>query len=277
MYALECNPTRVISTVQSLVDFYLNSHDESVAASNKIATLSVQLEEANQKLKHSDKLLEEAYSLKNDMESKLHALVSRVNFKYEKTVNPDKMFIATENNYNHILYIKEITRVHYTDTLVYYLQEILKTLYGVPARTVVIEPYYSYGRKDLYPNLKPHWNLSYTDVYSGDILMAGYQPKLMEDILRDASHVQYLIVLDRGGYSVPHIEGGNVSVVYTASDLKDVPTDVPKDLVVSYSEDTLNIPYIEDFDSLSAEDKIQKYSSMKVIQKFIDILEEVHE
>ena len=88
--------------------------------------------------------------------------------------------------------------------------------------------------------------------------------------------MQYLIVLDRGGYSVPHIEGGNVSVVYTASDLKDVPTDVPKDLVVSYSEDTLNIPYIEDFDSLSAEDKIQKYSSMKVLQKFIDILEEVH-
>lgn len=275
IYALEYNPTRVISTIHTLCDYFLSSNDESVSASNKMATLSVQLEEANQKLDRQIAVNHEALQMCNEMEAKLHALVSRVNFKYEKTVDPDKMFVATENKYNHVLYIKEITRVHYTDTLVYYLQEILKTLYGVPARTVVIEPYYAYGRETLYPHFKPHWNLTYTDVYSGDIFMAGYQPKLMQDILQDASHVQYLIVLDRGGYMTPHITGGNVSVVYTASDLKDVPDNIPKKDVIAYSEDTLNIPYIEDFDSLSPEMKIQKYSSMEVIQRFVNILEEV--
>lgn len=275
VYALEFNPTRVITTIHTLCDYYLAAHDESVSASNKLATLSVQLEEANQRLEREKLVNKDALRLKNEMEAKLHALVSRVNFKYEKTVNPDTMFLATENKYNHILYIKEITRVHYTDTLVYYLQEILKTLYGVPARTVVIEPYYSYGRESLYPNLKPHWNLTYTDVYSGDILMAGYQPKLMQDILQDASHVQYLIVLDRGGYMTQHITGGNVSTIYTASDLKDVPDNLRKEDVISYSEDTMNIPYIEDFNDLSPEEKIQKYSSMKVIQRLINILEEV--
>lgn len=275
VYAIEYNPDKIISTIQTLCDFYLNSHDESVSANNKLATMAVQLEEANQNLEREKTISKNALMRENEKEAKLKALVNRVNFKYDKTVNPDEMFILKENKYNHVLYIKEITRVHYTDTLVYYLKEILKTLYGVPARTVVIEPYYAYGRESLYPMFKPHWNLTYSDVYSGDIMMAGFQPKLMKDILQDSSHVQYLIVLDRGGYMTPHIEGGNVSVVYTASDMKDVPENIHKDSVISYEEDTLNIPYIEDFDKLSPEAKIQKYSSMKVIQRLINILEEV--
>lgn len=273
IYAIEHSPTRLISTVQALCRSYLQSHDEAIEANNKLATMLVQIEELEKKLSYANQDNAKVTKLKNDTEAKLHALVSRVNFKYEKTVSPDDMFIAKENKYNHIIYIKEITRVHYTDTLIYYLQEILKTLYGVPARTVVIEPYYSYGREALYPNLQPHWNLTYNDVYSGDIYMAGFQPKLMSDILQNANHVNYLIVLDRGGYRVPHIEGGNVDVVYTASDLKDVNDDIDRKRVISYSESTLNIPYIEDFNDLSPESKIQKYSSMEVIKTLIELLE----
>ena len=57
--------------------------------------------------------------------------------------------------------------------------------------------------------------------------------------------------------------------------LKDIPTEVSKSDVISYSEDTMFIPYIEDFDKLSPEDKIQKYSSMSVTKELIKILEEV--
>ena len=185
------------------------------------------------------------------------------------------MLIANSNNYNHILYIKELSRVHYTDTLVYYLQEILKTLYGVPVRTVVIEPYYSYGREAMYPDLAPHWKLKYEDVYGGNIFMAGYQPKLMKDILQNANHVNYLIVLDRAGYRYPHIDCPNTTVVYTASDLTDVPPEIDIDKVISYSDRSMYIPYIEDFDKLSPEDKIQKYSSMDVTKELINYLEEV--
>jgi hypothetical protein len=276
IYALEHNPTRVLSTIQTLCNYYLQVHDESAIANNKIATQLIQIEELNKELGYIKTDYNKLLETKNDVDAKLHALVSRVNFRYEKTVNADSMFIASSNNYNHILYVKEITRVHYTDTLLYYLQEILKTLYGAPVRTVVIEPYYSYGRAALYPTMKPHWNLSYKDVYAGDIFMAGYQPKLMSDILQDPNHVNYLIVLDRGGYSYPHIDCGNVTVIYTASDIEDVDKTIVRDRVISYSEKTLYIPYIDDFDQLSPEEKIQKYSSMKVTKALIKYLEEVN-
>lgn len=273
VYAMTAKPTRTLATIQSLCKYYHETHNEATVASNKLATMLVQIEDLKKQLSYKDKDIERINENRNDVTAKLHALVSRVNFRYEKTVNPDSMFVTSNNNYNHILYIKEITRVHYTDTLVYYLQEILKTLYGVPARTLVIEPYYAYSKAKLYPSMKPHWDLSYADVYSGDILMAGYQPKVMEDVLHNPNRVNFLIILDRGGYMVPHIDNGNVSVVYTASDLEDV-KDLPKENIISYDESTMFIPYIENFDGLSPEDKVQKYSSMNVTKQLIKLLEE---
>lgn len=105
--------------------------------------------------------------------------------------------------------------------------------------------------------------------------MSGYQPKLMTDILKNSNHVHYLIILDRGGYHVPHVSGGNVSTVYTASDVKDVPKNVSMKDVITYEEATLNIPYIEGFDEMSPEIKIQKYSSMPIMKGLISMLEEV--
>ena len=275
IYALEYNPNRVISTIQSLCKSYLDNHMEAVEANNKIANMLVQIDTLQKQTEDDaveyDKLLN-AY---NETASRLHALVNRVNFKYEKTVKEDEMFVCKENKYNHILYVKELTRVHYTDSLLYYLSEILKTIYGAPVRTVVIEPYYSYGCETRYPGFTPHWQLSYKDVYSGNILMAGFQPKLMKDILQNSNHVHYLIVLDRGGYRVPHIENRNVSVMYTVSDIKDAPEDANPLDVISYTEGTQYIPYIEGFEDLSVEERMTKYSSMKVIKRMIDLLEEV--
>jgi hypothetical protein len=275
VYAIEKNPSRVISTIQMLGKSFMTAHDEASIANNKLATMLVQIEELTKRLQYANKDYNSLAEKNNETEAKLHALVSRVNYRYEKSVNPDEMFLAKHNSYNHVLYLKEVSRVHYTDTLIYYLREVLKTLYGVPVRLVVIEPYYAYGRESMYPKCKPHWKLDYQDVYSGDIMMAGYQPKLMKDILQDPNHVNYLIVLDRGGYRVPHIDCQNTTVVYMTSDVKDLPDDVQKDHVISYEDDTMYIPYVENFDSLSPEDKIQKYSSMSVTKALIRFLEEV--
>lgn len=272
-YAVECNPSRIISTIQSLCDYYIEAHEEASIVNAKISNMLVQIDDLQRQLAYSKQDFEKLAELRNDLESRLHVLVSRINYQYEKTVNPDDLFISKHNSYRHILYIKEITRVHYMDTLLYYLQQILRTLYSMPVRMVVIEPYYAFGNARLYPGFKPHWDLTYRDVYSGDILMAGYQPKLMNDILCNSNHINYLIVLDRGGYTVPHIEGKNVSVVYTASDLSDLPENY--DLAITYSDDTLFIPYVEDFDDMSPEKKLQVYSSMPIVQKLTSLLEEV--
>ena len=274
IYALEKDPTRVLPTIQMLGKSYLAMHDEASVANNRLATMLVQIEELTKKLSYKEKDYAVLQANYNDIESKLHALVSRVNYRYEKTVDPNTMFVAKHNSYNHILYLKEISRVHYTDTLVYYVKEILKTLYNMPVRLIVIEPYYAYGRSSMYPSCKAHWDLTYQDVYSNDIFFAGYQPKIMKDVLQDPNHVNFLIVLDRGGYNYPHIDCPNTSVIYLASDLKDVPEDIPNDRVISYSDKTLYIPYIENFDELSPEEKIMKYSSMKVTKELIKYLEE---
>lgn len=275
IYALECNPTKVLSTIQMLCDYYFETHEENVIANTKIANMRVSNSSLQSKINQLEKDKRVLEDTTNDLYARLHSFISRANFRYEKTIEPHKAFLATENKYNHILYIKEITRVHYTDTLLYYLSEILKTLYGVPIRTVVVEPFYSYGREKLYPMFTPHWQLTYRDVYSGDIFMAGYQPHLMEDILRNSSHVNYLVVLDRGGYQAPHIDSTNVTYVYAASDLQDIKFDVEKNKIISYDESTLYIPYIDKFNELSPESKVQKYSSMNVTKTLIDYLEEV--
>lgn len=274
VYAIEKDPTRVISTIQFLGRYFQKAKEDAAVANNKLSTMLVQIEELQKKLNYADVDYKKLLAYNNDLESKLHALVSRVNYRYEKTVSPDSMFVANHNSYNHILYLKEVSRVHYTDTLIYYLSEILKTLYSVPVRTVVIEPFYAYDTARLYPKYKPHWNLSYQDVYAGNILMAGYQPKIMTDILKNPNHVNYLIVLDRGGYGVPHINCDNVTTIYMASDPKDLPEYTDPEHSITYTDTTLHIPFIPDFESLSLEDRIQKYSSMNVMKKLIDYLEE---
>lgn len=274
IYALEQNPNRIISTVQELCKSYMSVHEEAAIANAKLSSMLVQIDELERKLSYSKMDYGELVKTKNDMESKLHVLVNRMNYSYDKTVNPDELFVIKHNSYKHILYLKEITRVHFTDTLVYYLQQILRTLYGMPVRSVVIEPYYAYGSASRYPGYKTHWNLSYRDVYSGDILMAGFQPKLMTDIMYNPNHVNYLILLDRGGYSVPHLDCPNVSVVHLASDVKDLPENY--ELAITYDTKTETIPFVEDFANLSPEKKLQIYSSMDVTKKLINVLEEVN-
>ena len=143
----------------------------------------------------------------------------------------------------------------------------------MPTRVLCIEGYYAEGKIDQYPQLKPHHNLIERDVLKGDILMLGMQPKLMQDILKNASNISILIVLDRGGYAVPHISGDNVEVIYTVSDLKDKPEWIPNGRCISYSNDSLFIKYLKDFDKMDITTRIGAYSSMSIMKKLVQLIE----
>lgn len=273
IFALNRDPEKVMQTIHELCKHYLSVNEDISIASNKIATLYIKLTSKENELETLQKRMSQVQEHTNDVESALHVLVSRMNYQYEKTVDEKSLFDVSENQYIKVLYIKEISRVHYTDTLLYYLSEIVKTLYSEPLRRVVIGPYYAYKQSELYPDFKPHWNLTYKDVFSSDIYMAGMQPKLLSDIAQNATHVHYLVVLDRSGCNAPFLHGSNVTTIYTASDVSDA-IDIPKDRLVSYSESTLNIPYIEDFETISVEDRIQKYSTMPIMHKLLEMLEE---
>jgi len=207
------------------------------------------------------------------VQSKLSALIGRINYQYNADISERNLFTVTNNDYDKVIYIKEITRVQYVDSLMYYLKEILKVLYSMPTRLLVIEGYYASGKESLYPDLKCHYKLTDRDVLSGDILMMGMQPKLMTDILHNPSNISLLLVLDRGGFIAPHLKGRNVEYFYTASDSKDIPEEVPKSRIISYEENTLYIPLVEDFDKLDKGERITKYSSMEIVKRIIDLIE----
>lgn len=272
-YLMQNSPREILDTIGMLCDSYKSAYSETLIANNKVSSLQLINSQLQQKLEDAKDSYKRLTDSKNDLSARLQTLVARINYSYDKKVDESKLLKLTANRYTKILYIKERTRVHYVDTLVYYMQEILKTLYGVPARVVAIEPNFAYGNIQLYSKFKPHWDLSYNDVYMSDIMMAGFQSELMNDILKNPSNVEYLIVLDRGQFAIPHIDGPNVEVIYTMSDKRDNYDDIVSSRIISYSGQTLNIPYIQDFDQLSSEDRMIKYSSMPIIKSILELIE----
>lgn len=241
--------------------------------SNQISRLQQSVIDAQNQIEDLQLAVKQEQENKLQYQSRLSALVARINYQYGVGIDKSKLFVVKSHEYDKILYFKEVSRVQYTDTFLYYLKEILKVLYGMPTRMVAIEGYYATGRVDQYPNLACHHNLFEEDVLSGDILMLGMQPKLMEDILRNPSKISILIVLDRGGYEAPHILGEGIEYFYLASDVKDVPKDVPMSRIISYSEKTNFIGHIKDFDSMDHAQKIQKYSSSNLVKTIVKLVE----
>lgn len=262
-----------MDTLRYLINQHKSEAKTMLEFSNQVSRLQSVIEGLKTELEEKEYAIQTENSNKLSYQSKLHALISRINYQYNAFVDKDKMFNVDKNSYDKILYIKEITRVQYTDTLVYYLKEILKTLYGMPTRILTIEGYYAGDKIKQYPNLVPHHELIERDVIKGDILMLGMQPNIMEDILKNASNISILIILDRGGYAEPHVRGDNVEMLYTVSDLNDKPESIPDGRVISYSDKTQFIKYIKDFDKMDSSEKISMYSSMNIVKNIIKLLE----
>lgn len=262
--------------IHFLCDNYLNNYNDTLVAGNKLNTLHLEVIESKRQLNLERDRSRIRELMHQDVVMKLETLISRINNNHDIDINSSNMLGINVDisEYRRILYIKEITRVHYADTLLYYVLEILKTLYSTPAKFVVIEAPYAFERSKLYPSCVPYTELTYSDVAFSNIYMAGFQEGLMEDILKNTSKTEYLIVLDRSGYNVPFLRGTNVEGLVTASSLKDLNEGMSRmDRIISYKKDTLHVPHIEGFDNLSMEAKMSKYSSMEVTKELINILE----
>lgn len=259
-------------TIQELLDIKIDVNAKLTQAANTIAlqqTTNDQLTREKEDLEHQ---LTIERTNKQYLQNALNTIVGRINFQYGAQIDKKRLFYTDGHQYDKVIYIKELTRVQYVDSLVYYLQQILKIIHTIPVRVLCIEGFYATGKVELYSNLVPHYSLKEKDVISNDILMLGIQPKLLKDILRNPSNISILIVLDRAGYVVPHIIGDNVEYFYTVSDLKDKPENVPNARCISYASETLNIPLIPDFEGMDPSKKMALYSSMPIIKKIIEVL-----
>ena len=281
------NATKTLEELMTLISYYPNEVYDTIKRitgtiethKEKFLEYSAQISELqnrNLNLTAEKEDLEKRLELQQlsdeSLKSRHNILVSRINYQYGINYNADKTFVVDENSFDKIIYIKEVTRVQYIDTFIYYLREILKIIYGMPTRTVVIESYYADSKPPLYPDLKPHYELNHEDILSGNILMLGMQPKIMTDVLKNASNISFLIVLDRAGYSEPHITGENVEYFFTASDIHDLPETFDKTRIISYDDSTLSIPFIDRFNELDTSNKMALYSSFPITKSIIDLL-----
>lgn len=273
MYLMVKYPKEFIDTVHQCCGDMSALNNEVLASANSVSRLQSIIDTLNKELENKKYELELECMNKLRVQSKLDSLVKRINYQYDIKVDQKRLFHVDGNRFDKVLYFKEITRVQYTDTFIYYLKEICRVLYNMPTRVVCIEGYYADGKISLYPDLVPHHKLREQDVISGDILMLGMQPKIMTDVLKNSSNISILIILDRGGYASPHISGDNVEYFYLASDVKDISGDVPLARIISYGKETLYIPYIEHFEDLDKSERMAKYSSLDIMKKIISLIE----
>ena len=262
-----------MDTIKHVVNERNDNNKKMLEYSNQVSRLQSIIDTQQRKITDQEFTILQESRNKLAYQSQLHVLTSRINYQYNKNIDTSKLFTVNKNVYDKVLYIKEYSRVQYVDTFIFYLKEILKTLYGMPTRNLIIESYYAESKVDMYPNFTPHNRLIERDVISGDILMLGMQPDIMQSILKNPTSVSILIVLDRGGYSVPHIKGDNVEMLYTFSDIKDKPDWIPDGRCISYSPKTLSIPMIRNFDDMDSSQKISKYSSLELMKSIVKLLE----
>ena len=272
---LNSQPEKVLDIIKFLGRKYLEVNEETLIANSKLASMQLKVSSLNKQVREYEEQIDKLVRTELHSSTRLEVLVNRINNKYNGNINPDEMFDVEGNSFDKVLYLKEITRLRFTDTLVYYLQEILRSLYSMKCRLVVMEPFNAHDKYVEYPNLVPTWSCSKLDIVSSDIFMAGIQSLAMSDILKNASNIKYLIILDRTGDTKVHVTGSNVEPLYMLSSYEDksLYPQIPEDRIISYSADSLNIPYIPEFDEMPSEKKMGVYSSLPIMKTLIEMLE----
>lgn len=272
---LNSQPEKVLDIIKFLGRKYLEVNEETLIANSKLASMQLKVSSLNKQVREYEEQIDKLVRTELHSSTRLEVLVNRINNKYNGNINPDEMFDVVGNSFDKVLYLKEITRLRFTDTLVYYLQEILRSLYSMKCRLVVMEPFNAHDKYVEYPNLVPTWSCSKLDIVSSDIFMASIQSLTMSDILKNASNIKYLIILDRTGDTKVHVTGSNVEPLYMLSSYEDksLYPQIPEDRIISYSADSLNIPYIPEFDEMPSEKKMGVYSSLPIMKTLIEMLE----
>ena len=101
--------------------------------------------------------------------------------------------------------------------------------------------------------------------------MIGYHPHVMEGIMHNASGSSFIIIYDRDGSNIEHIQGSNVSTFYVSSSEEEIDAfSLPRRRVISY-EGTggLYIDNIPDYEKRTSSERLSIYSGMSIVQELI--------
>lgn len=270
------NPQLVLPELKRLVEIETTERHQVTEMRSRLDTLVLENMRLQEELRRSREervnLVERLQTATGNYED----LVLRINKQYGVPYADDNLhgFDIEMNRYTKILYIKELTRVHFVDSLLYYTQLVLNTLNEQPTRYCVIEKEYSYSSAKMYPHHLPHTGINYAELKSADLCMIGYRKDILQSVLQNPSDAKYLILLDRSGHDFLAVRGDRVQTLYTLSDLKDNRYyGVPADITISYNTDNFYIPVIPGFDEMSDAEKIGAYTTLEITKAFVAAIE----
>ena len=101
--------TEFIDTLKRLTDRHVSDYKEMLSYSNQIARLQAVIDEMREEINNRDYTIAQEAANKLSYQSRLHALISRINYQYGKDIDNSKLFTIDKNSYDKVLYIKEIT------------------------------------------------------------------------------------------------------------------------------------------------------------------------
>lgn len=270
------NPSLSMSFLRELLENYNQNTMETLSLRNKIETLILENSGLADTLDKKDKTIESMEASYNDLFAQHGSLVQKINYQYNIPYDGEGEtgFRQHVTNFDKVLYVKEVSRVKYTDTLLYYVQNIMNTVHKKHTRYVIIEPFGANKTTKLYPNHVPTSRLTHSALRYDDILMVGYQTDIMMSILQNTAKHGFLIILDRSRADYIYIQGEKVRPIYAFSDFADSELlGVPISNVLSYSHRSKYIPHIEGFQNMRAQEKLVAYSELPVLKELITALE----
>lgn len=270
------NPQLVLPELKRLVEIETTERQQVTEMRSRLDTLVLENMRLQEELKRGQDertlLIERLQAANGNYED----LMIRINKQYSIPYSDDNLngFNIEMNRYTKILYIKELTRVHFVDSLLYYTQLVLNTLNEQPTRFCVIEKEYTYSSAKMYPHHLTHTGINYTELKSADLCLVGYRKEILHSILQNPSNAKYLILLDRSGHDFLAVRGDRVRTLYTLSDTKDNKYyNVPADITISYNTDNFYIPVIPGFDEMSDAEKIGAYTSLEITKALVAAIE----
>lgn len=270
------NPNESMRFLRELLLNYKKSNIDSWALSNKVSSLALENKSLNDNLNNAIKHMEETSSAYNKIKRIHDELIKKINLQYNIPYEEEgnEGFEPAILNYDKILYIKEISPVKYTQTMIYYLQNIMNTVSIKHTRRLIIERAGSYMLEPLYNDFIPHYKLTHRELKYSDIFMAGYQKDIMLSILQNTALNSYLIIWDKTGTDCIYVKNYKVKLLYTMSDINENKYfKIPDTNILSYDKSVKHISFISNFESMDAQEKLKAYSSQPVIKELIKALE----
>lgn len=265
------HPKEAFTTLKGLSEKIQAATNESLIISNRISEMHFELQNQQRTNKELKSQLSEAHKTKDYYHRMFEMLRHRIQHKFLKPMHEDSLNFCTYNEYDKVIYIKEISHVQRVYSLLEALQEIIFMLYQTPCRLCVIEPYGASLRRYQYPNLKLDTELTTKDIISSDILMIGYHPHVMEGIMHNASGSSFIIIYDRDGSNIEHIQGSNVSTFYVSSSEEEIDAfSLPRRRVISYEgTGAMYIENVQNYNSMTMSEKLSAYSGMGIVSDII--------